>query len=172
MSVSKVETVLVYYSPVWRVLKYMLSLRDLYLMSLTSKSFRHLVKPHLDKMCDINGKLEQFVCDPISFRSVIRDTGSVIAGEFARRFFLGVGPIDLELVLPDPRSDKGSKMNTLLRYLRYCEGYKKLPFISIQRGLDVSILVYSLFVVLTVSRFRRWNVLMVNRSRSVFITCR
>lgn len=141
MTISKLEIVLEFYSPVWCELRQLLTHRDLLLMSLTSKSMRRLVFSALEQKQNIDKKLSRFVKDPSSFRLMLRDTGAVIAGEFARSFFLGrCSPKSLDVVVVDPRFYAGVKMTRWLRYLRRREAYStscmNAPFA--QRGAQVS----------------------------------
>lgn len=102
----------------------LLTFRDMYVLSLTSKCLRRLMCPRVEKARCVDVKLKKFVKDPSSFRLMLRDTRGALSGEFARSFFLGtnVCPV-LDIVVVDPRFYSGAKMNRWVRYLRKREGY-------------------------------------------------
>lgn len=144
MELSTFENVVIRYAPVWREVCQVLTHRDLKLLSLVSRSLRRHVKPSLRKVQSVDDKLEEFVKDPLSFRLMLRDTGGVVAGEFARAFFDGHEcPDSFDIVVVDPRFYRRVKMTRWIRYLRGREGYKsctmKSPFF--QRGAQVWILI-------------------------------
>lgn len=123
---SKLESVLLFYFPVWRGLSHLMTHRDLYLMSLTSKSLKQVVKFHLDKMRDIDAKLFKFVDDSYSFRMMLRDTKSIVEGEFPRSFFLGRGPpmtMDIFSV-GSPVAKIGRWVKYLCQFEGYCEKFR------------------------------------------------
>lgn len=137
MCLSRFESTVTWYSPVWRELSQVMTHRDLQVLSMTSKCLKDLVGPFLRRQQNVDIKLNKFVVDPIGLRCMLRETEAVVAGEFARTFFLGSQSSDLEFVLSDPRLDRGFRMNILTKYLTWCEGYRPIPFISRQRGLEV-----------------------------------
>jgi hypothetical protein len=102
----------------------LLTLRDVYVLSLTSKCLRRLMCPRVEKAQCVDVKLKKFVKDPSSFRLMLRDTKGALSGEFARSFFLGTNVCQvLDIVVVDPRFYSGAKMNRWVRYLRKREGY-------------------------------------------------
>mgnify|MGYP001658474528 CR=1 FL=1 len=127
MAVSRFESVVLCYSPVWIVLSHVMTHRDLQVLSMTSKSMNRLVSYSLQERSNIDGKLEKFVHDPCILRLLLRATGAVIAGEFTRSYFLGRQSDRLDIVVVDPYFYESLKMRRWVRYLRGVEGYKSIP---------------------------------------------
>lgn len=141
MELSTFENVVIRFSPVWGEICQLMTHRDLHLLCCTSKSLKRLVQPSLLKLNGVDNKLKGFFKDPLSFRLILRDTGGVIAGEFARSYFLGCQPSkSLDVIMVDPRFYAGVKMTRMLRYLRRREGYTTscLKSAFFQRGAQVS----------------------------------
>lgn len=138
--ISAFEEILMRFSPVWASLRQNLTPRELLILSITSKRLRSVTSPLVTKVQDIQTSLQAFVKDTSSFRLMLKDTGGVIAGEFARAFFLGQAPLDtMTIVIVDPRFYSGVKMTRWLRYLSRREGYKQ-PSIKVgssERGAQV-----------------------------------
>lgn len=123
MGVSRLETVLSQY-PVWTQTSNALSHRDLMSLSLTCKSINGLALSTLYEKQNVDNRFRAFVKDTTSFRLMLRDTGAVVAGEFARQFFVGrQTPSRMQIVVVDPRFYSGGKTNRWVRYLRRREGY-------------------------------------------------
>lgn len=124
MVLSMFEDVVVRYYTVWSTICQMLTYPDLCMLSSTSTVLRSVVCSRIKKIRNIDGKLSRFVSDATSFRLMLRDTGAVIAGEFARCFFIGHGmPNELDVVMVDPRFYSGVKWKRWRRYLRRREDY-------------------------------------------------
>lgn len=106
---SSVESILLRCYPVWRALCLFMTHRDLQVLCLTSKSMNRLFRRDLEKKQSVNDKLRKFVAEPVEFRRILKQTGAVIAGEFALNYFLGIEPVRLsyiQVVLLDLSSDK------------------------------------------------------------------
>lgn len=166
MALSNLERILSFY-PTFVCVLGQINHRDIQVLCMTSKSICRLLKPFLEKKQSVNPKLGKFVADPAELRAKLRETGAVIAGEFARHYFIGVEPVEFDLVLPDPRLDKGRNYNVLTSYLKWCEGYKHLPFRRRNKGLQVWLYTWKVLFKLNNYRLRRFNVLMERRYRYV-----
>lgn len=125
MEVSKFETCFNCY-PILKELMCLLTHRDVQVLCLTSKYIDHRVSWSLEQRQNINCKLSKFVMDPLGLRSKLRETKGVIAGEFAREYFSGLEPDELQIVLPDGRQDGYgyTKMCILAYYLYLSDGYR------------------------------------------------
>lgn len=104
-----------------------LSLRELHLLSVTSKTMKSVVMSFLRRAQDVNTRLLEFVDDAMSFRAMMRDTRAVLSGQFALNFFSGsCRSCSLDLVLVDPQFYSGVKVSRWVKYLRKREGYKSV----------------------------------------------
>lgn len=119
MKVSKIETILTYYYPVWSGVASRLSHRDVQLLSMTSKSMNRLVRPMLENMRYIGNKLSKFVKHKNTFLKVMKETGSVLAGEFADSVFAGYMPRTMLIHLVE--SD--DNLRVWSKHLTHNEGY-------------------------------------------------
>lgn len=124
MSISKLEDVLSRVDIVRREIFEYLSVRDFHVLSVTCRRLRWLTVDQVKRSGEVDDKLKKFVKDPTSFRLMLRDMRAVLAGEFARKFFLGSCDVDnLDVVVVDPKFYSGYKMSRLVQYLGKREGY-------------------------------------------------
>jgi hypothetical protein len=73
--------------------------RDIVVLGLTCKSLQSIAEDERAKRQDINRLLSRYVDHPENFRRLMRDTGGIIVGDFARAFFTGEDtPRTLELL--------------------------------------------------------------------------
>jgi hypothetical protein len=125
--VSGLEQCLMQSYPALSGLVEVLDMRELHLLSLTSKTLKSLVLSFLCRAQDVNTRLNEFVNDAMSFRAMMRDTRAVLSGQFAMNFFLGsCMSCSLELILVDPDFYSGVKVSRWVKYLRKREGYKSV----------------------------------------------
>ena len=79
----------------WLQITAFLCIRDLVLLSHTCYYLHSIADAERRKRQDINRLLFKFVADPETFRCLMRDTGCIIVGDFARAFFTGSTPGDI-----------------------------------------------------------------------------
>ena len=80
-----------------------LNTRDVVVLGLTCKSLQSIAEDERKKRLDmdIDRLLLRYVDDPDHFRCLMRDTGGIIVGKFAKAFFTGeCPPMVLELLFP------------------------------------------------------------------------
>jgi hypothetical protein len=81
----------------------LLPLRDIVVVGHTCRHLRAIAEDERKKRLDmdIDRLLLRYVDDPDHFRCLMRDTGGIIVGDFARAFFTGKDtPIVLDLLFP------------------------------------------------------------------------
>lgn len=136
MEITRIEGLLIPYE-VQKELICNLSLRDLYALCLTSKTLRGFFLNALEKRRTIVPQLEKFVSDVSGLRDILSRTDAVIAGELARRYFLGEGSNTFDIVIPNPCVDDYDSHACWYEYLK-SEGYRREPDMFWQSGRVVS----------------------------------
>jgi hypothetical protein len=76
-----------------------LNTRDVVFLSRTCKSLHGIAEDERARRQDISKLLKRYVDDSDGFRRLMRDTGGIIVGDFARAFFTGDVPRPKELKL-------------------------------------------------------------------------
>jgi hypothetical protein len=66
-----------------------LNTRDVVFLSRTCKSLHGIAEDERARRQDISKLLKRYVDDSDGFRRLMRDTGGIIVGDFARAFFTG-----------------------------------------------------------------------------------
>lgn len=94
-------------------------LPDLSSLGSTSRTLRALIKTYLLRR--INDLFGEWVEDPVTFRSIMDQTSTVLSGSTVLEFALAAswGCKDLDLYAP-----AGESCNTIVQYLRKAEGYR------------------------------------------------
>jgi hypothetical protein len=83
----------------------LLPTRDIVVLGHTCRHLRAIAEDERAKRQDINRLLKRYVDDTDGFRRLMRDTGGIIVGEFAKAFFTGEDmPKTMELLFAPQES--------------------------------------------------------------------
>lgn len=119
MELSRIETVLTFYSPVWSAMQGMLDFRDTVLLSMTCKSMNRLVRRKLSKYLKVDDYLASYCSTPSQLLMLLRISGGVIFDAAAARYFLGqTAPFKLRIEVDNSEGHKA-----LIGYF-LSEGYR------------------------------------------------